>query len=126
MKPIYSLILLLSFATGVLQPVMPMVEYWVSEVNLVELFDSNDEFAACSTADSDLGSKKMNKLCDCGESESNDSESLLDTDFYPIPLQTLQHTGHQALTVVSENNAFIDEQILSHYYSTLSPPPRQV
>lgn len=126
MKSIYSLILLLSFITGVLQPVMPMVEYVVSEADVLNLFDAGDKTESCSATDSCLSLEKMVGICDCCEDESNDQESLLDTDFYPIPLQTIHYSGHQALTVVSENNALIDEQILSHYYSTLSPPPRQI
>jgi hypothetical protein len=126
MKSIYSLILLLSFITGVLQPVMPMVEYVVSEADVLNVFDAGDKTESCSATDSCLSLEKMAGICDCCEDESNDQESLLDTDFYPIPIQTVQTTSHPALTVISGNNAFTDEQILSHYYSTLSPPPKQV
>lgn len=125
MKPVYSLILLLSFVTGILQPVMPMVEYVISEINLVEVFGSGDETKSCSTADSNTDMGQIYKFCDCCETNNHKQESLLDTDFYPILLYTAQYTGHHALTVISENNALIDEQILAHYYSTLSPPPRQ-
>jgi hypothetical protein len=124
MKPIYSLILLLSFIIGVLQPVMPMVEYVVTEINLTKLFDSSDAMSSCSTADSNPDMDKITEFCECCETDNNEKESLLDTDFYPIPLHTIQYIGHHALTVTSENNVFIDEQILSDYYSTLSPPPR--
>ncbi|WP_340102486.1 hypothetical protein [Rhodohalobacter sp. 8-1] len=44
MKSVYSIILLLPFDTAVLQPVMPMAEYVVSKINLVDLFDSNGKF----------------------------------------------------------------------------------
>lgn len=121
MKRIYSLILLFSFTLGVLQPVMPMVEYVVAEGNLAELFHTS-EAVACPVADMDT----ICEACDCCDTSEDERESLLDTDFYPIPLQTVQFSGDNALTVLSEGHKLADEHILSNYYKTLAPPPRQV
>lgn len=123
MKRIYSLILLLSFTLGVIQPVMPMVEYVVAEGDLTELFHTNDGIA-CPIEDMDMDS--ICQSCDCCDSADGEQESLLDTDFYPIPLQTVQFSGDNALTVTTEGYTLADEQTLFHYYNTLAPPPRQV
>lgn len=45
MKRIYSLILLFSFVLGILQPVMPIVDYVIAEGNLTELFHTSDGMA---------------------------------------------------------------------------------
>lgn len=123
MKRIYSLILLFSFVLGVLQPVIPMVEYVVAEGDLTELFHTN-EGVACPVADMDMDT--ICQACDYCDTAEDERESLLDTDFYPIPLQTVQFSGDNALTVISEGYVLADEQILYHYYKTLAPPPRQV
>ncbi|MFO7847657.1 MAG: hypothetical protein R6V27_13915 [Balneolaceae bacterium] len=124
MKRIYSLILLLSFTLGVLQPVMPMVEYVVAEGDLTELFHSHNGTNTCPVTNQNQGMESICQACDCNESSAD--ESLLDTDFYPIPLQTVQYSGDHALTVISEGHALADEQTLSNYYATTAPPPRQV
>lgn len=121
MKRIYSFILLFSFVLGVLQPVMPMVEYVVAEGNLALLLHDNDA-AECPIED-----MKRDKIClasECCDAEDGEQESLLDTDFYPIPLQSGKTSGGNALMVVSEGHALTDEQILAHIYSTMAPPPR--
>lgn len=124
MKRIYSLILLLSFTLGVLQPVMPMVEYVVAEGDLTELFHSHNGLKTCPIANPDQDMDTICQACDC--SEASTDESLLDTDFYPIPLQTVQYLGDHALTVISEGHTLADEQTLFNYYATIVPPPRQV
>ncbi|NBC25632.1 MAG: hypothetical protein GVY08_02135 [Bacteroidetes bacterium] len=123
MKRIYSLILLFSFVLGILQPVMPMMEYVIAEGNLTELFHTSQEMA-CPLADIEMDT--ICQACDCCDRSEEKRESLLDTDFYPIPLQTVQFSGDNELTVLSEGHGLADEHILSHYYKTLVPPPRQV
>ena len=121
MKRIYSLILLLSFGLGAIQPVMPMMEYVVAEGRFADLFQSKGAMA-CPVADMDMD--KICLACDCCDTERGDQESLLDTDYYPIPLQIVPFSGDHALTVASEMYSLADEQTLMHYYTTSPPPPR--
>jgi len=90
---------------------------------LTELFHASDGMA-CPVADMEMDT--ICEACDCCDTSEENRESLLDTDFYPIPLQTVQFSGDNALILLSEGYIFTDEHILSHYYKTLAPPPRQV
>ncbi|MEX0662146.1 MAG: hypothetical protein WEA58_03830 [Balneolaceae bacterium] len=121
MKRIYSLILLLSFTLGVIQPVMPMVDFVVTGGEFLELFHSNNGFE-CPVQDIN----EIDQECECADGMSGENESLLDTEFYPIPLHVVQFSGEQNLTVAQEGYHIMDEQTLMHFYSKIAPPPRQV
>ena len=124
MKRIYSLILLFSFFTGVIQPVMPMVEYIMSEATVISLFSSDDESGACLLSDIDLTEDHISENCSCCNTGCDAPDSLLDTDFFPVHLQPVTGYDDQALSVISLNNRLSDERTFTLFSSTLSPPPR--
>jgi len=117
MKRIYPIILLLSFLTGTIQPVMPMIEYYLSHENLAEIFvfgDSDEE-------DCILGIIQNN--CDTDDQES---KQLLDLDYYPIPLQIQSLYIDRGLHLLTESFRPANEKIRLLFYYPNSPPPRLV
>lgn len=82
MKRIFSVILLFSLWVGIMQPVLPMIEYQLFEGSIMELLDSNPEGseASCTVAHSLL-------VSDCSNCGSEADSKLLDTDYYPITLK---------------------------------------
>ena len=126
MKRIYSLILLFSFFTGVIQPVMPMVEYVISEATMMSLFSPDEESEVCLLNEIDQTQAHIAENCSCCDTGSDGTDSLLDTDFFPVHLQPVSGYGDQALSVICINNRLTDERTVTLFSSTLSPPPREV
>lgn len=118
MKKLYSCILLFSFLTGVIQPVLPMVEVvYTAEGNLASLLSSVDaEFCSlsCDTSDHDA----------CEKCDYPDSDTLLDIEFYPIPLQVAEYSGTQILYKSTGLYSGGDDKLILGYYSTIPPPPK--
>lgn len=120
MKQLYSYILLLSFITGVIQPVLPMVEYVFSEEGqIAALFVTGDEMI-CSV------SIEKKNCDDCSLCDYQESDSLLDIEFYPIPLQVAGFSGGHILYQSAELYSGGDDQLTDFYYSTIPPPPKFV
>lgn len=118
MKKYYSIILLVSFVIGTLQPILPMLEYHLFEGDITTLL----------TADGSL-TKDTESMCIAVElpdsgSEENDSE-LLDIDYYPIPVKSNDETGMAILPVRGEQFIFIDNKVISPARDPSSPPPKQ-
>jgi hypothetical protein len=124
MKRIYSIILLFSFFTGVIQPVMPMVEYIMSEATVMSLFSPDEDSDICFLEDIDLAQDHISENCGCCDTGCDTPDSLLDTDFFPVHLQPVTGYEDQALSVLSLNNRLTDERTFTLFSSTLSPPPR--
>ena len=79
MKRFYSLILLVSFLVGVVQPILPMVEYQLYEGNVAELFDSGEHLVEHFNDGILFCIQKTAK-----SQQDNSDSDLLDEDFYPI------------------------------------------
>ncbi|MDR8390756.1 hypothetical protein NC796_06390 [Aliifodinibius sp. S!AR15-10] len=98
MKRTYSIILLLTFLVGTLQPILPMIEYQLFEGSIIELLSSKADNSeeSCTMVrclvDTDC-------LC-CGEDEDL---QLLDTDYYPLALK---------ITTIPEPHAFLSSSRL--------------
>lgn len=78
MNKSYALILLLSFLTGMLQPVLPMIEYQLYEDDLLEFFwqDLNPG--------EDLSALACLSYGNAAAQNSDGGDSLLNDNFYPL------------------------------------------
>lgn len=118
MKQLYSYILLLSFFTGVLQPVLPMAEYILSEEGEIATLFSTGGEKICLT------SHEKNDCDNCSLCDYPDSDSLLDIEFYPIPLQVAGSAGEHILYQSNAHYSGGDDGLPEFYYSTIPPPPK--
>lgn len=118
MKLIYSHILLIALMTGTLQPALPMLEFSVFKGSLIELLAERSE-SACSGMYCDL----VTEECPCDTSESQ-SESLLDVDYYPVPLNIQDNPLPDAFSRQLDRCYQGDEQTVVLHYKTDLPPPR--
>lgn len=80
MKKVYSIILLLTFIVGTLQPIIPMVEYQLYEGNLIELL-------AGEVCPSEESCDMIQCFPDVDCPSCDDTQQLLDADYYPLALQ---------------------------------------
>lgn len=117
MKRIYSIILLLSFLVGTIQPILPMIEIVFTEGVISELVQPLHA-DSCSI-------NVLQKSCEDSDCcNHNNDETLLDMDFYPIPLQITASPHLNGLFETKENFSAKDEQLIFLYYQTLAPPPK--
>lgn len=119
MKRIYSILLLLSFFIGTIQPVMPMVEYAFNEGRLLELIQSiNGESCTMATL------QDISEECDC--CDHSDSDAMLNIDYYPIPLEVTPLVVNHLIYTTQIALLITDENTITHHYSTPTPPPRLI
>lgn len=82
MRRLYSLILLFSLAVGIMQPVLPMIEYQLFEGNIIEMLTTE----ACTAEHS--GDHICCALNTPGSDRDGEADqNLLDLDYYPLALQ---------------------------------------
>ncbi len=118
MKRIYAIIFLLSILIGAFQPVTPIAELLVQGKSMADLFDlaeiRHDE--ACPLKDIHTV-----KDCTCCQYEGL---QLLDTDFYPVPVNTVATPAIQISPYGSILSNPLSEGIDYLYYPPVPPPPR--
>jgi len=119
MNRFYSIMLLLSFFIGTLQPVMPMVEFVIYEGRLLELIQP--------IADEDCTMTALQEICEeCDCCNHNDSDELLNFDYYPIHLEVMPSVAKHVSLETQLAMQLTDESTIAHPYSTPTPPPRSV
>lgn len=124
MKKIYSVILLFSFIVGVLQPVLPMAEFYISDKGeLTELFDHGPSSMSCDDNKCMEMSNEKEMCTDC-DHDSKQGKSLLDIDYYPIPIKMSGNTGITDLTAYSKQHPIISESVRVFYQNPNTPPPK--
>lgn len=116
MKRVYSIILLFSFLTGAMQPIMPMIEYQLYSGNLIEFFGSDDE-SPCENLIQLL--KK-----DCHDQQNDAQQSLLDDDYYPLALQTVAPPKAMVTFNKGKLEIFVSSHLKTRPFSISPPPPR--
>lgn len=123
MKKIYSIILLFSLLTGVLQPVMPMIEFHLFQGDLLELFleenthpEEDCDQICCSIVD----------MSNCQNQKNESSPDLLDGDYYPVPIQLPGNDDRVNLLKQSGLYTTINENYTGQYHCPAPPPPRPV
>ena len=119
MKQIYSVILLFSFLVGIVQPILPMIEYQVHEGNIMELLDEGPcegehtgEMFCCAI------DKK------CMDRTNNMDQSLLDIDYYPLALQINTAPLPKIFPNSSSLHLSLINDTSSPTFLPISPPPR--
>lgn len=120
MKKLYSYILLLSFFTGAIQPVLPMAEYIFSEEGEIAALFNGSCDTICSMTTEEMDGEEC-KLCDYP-----DAEDLLDIEYYPIPLQVTSSSNAHILYESAVIYSAVEDQLTDFYYSTIPPPPKFV
>lgn len=118
MKKIYSVILVVSFLIGTMQPILPMIEYQLHEGDVFELFYKG-EISTENVCD-----LNVSKLDNGKKQQSDENRNLLDIDYYPLALQISTipksivfpyETTFHLLTIIN-----IDSPLIL----PISPPPR--
>ncbi|HEX6982598.1 MAG TPA: hypothetical protein VF181_07540 [Balneolaceae bacterium] len=116
MKKIYSIILLFSFLTGAMQPIMPMIEYQLYSGNLIEFFDSGNG----NPCDDLIQLLKK----DCQDQQNDAQQSLLDDDYYPLALQTAAPPKAIIILDKGKLEIFISHHLKTRPFSINPPPPK--
>ena len=119
MKRIFSFILLFSLWVGIMQPVLPMMEYQLFEGSILELLDSEsgDSEAACKIV-------HYLMITDCSNCGSDIDQKLLDTDYYPITLKIVAIPDPHAFLSGSIFYLPLIEDLAGPTFLPNSPPPR--
>lgn len=121
MKKIYSVILLITFLVGTLQPILPMIEYQLFEGNIIELLAAGD---VCHFQDSCEMTQYMNGV-DC-PIDKNDDQQLLDTDFYPLALEIAAVPDPRIFLIGARIYLPTAENVIGPALPSLPPPPRMI
>lgn len=115
MKKFYSLILLVSFLVGTLQPILPAIDFELNRGNIIALLNSSD----CDTESFEYIFKP-----DCTSGVDNDDQSLLDIDYYPLALQLTAIPAPTVFPHKSRAYLPLKKNILSPSFLPNPPPPR--
>lgn len=120
-RKLYSVILLFSMLSGIMQPVIPMIEYHLFENGLPSvLIPQAEEIAVfCNTL---AETETTPALCRC-EDDMPDSE-LLNDEFYPVPVKISGSEGSPHLTESNGYYPLYDEKTRIRHSLPSSPPPR--
>lgn len=115
MKRIYSIILLLAFCVGVIQPIMPMIEYQLYSGSIINLLGSSPD----DSCDDPLLIVEAN----CPK-EQNSTQDLLDDSYYPIALQISASPELRVFQHVQPFNLASSNTIHNIAYTPTPPPPK--
>ena len=118
MKQIYAAILLVTFVVGTLQPVIPMVEYQLFEGNIVELFAGD----YCDTAEVCEMDCCVSDL-DCPNSDAEQNQELLNTDFYPLALDITRVPDPRVFLIGERFDLPIANKVINPTKLPTLPPP---
>ena len=119
MKQLYSVILLFSFTIGIVQPILPMVEYQLYDGSVIKLLDEGP----CE------GEHTGNMFCcaidkDCKDRNNQMDQSLLDIDYYPLAIQITTAPSPEIFPNSSSLHLSLINDASSPTFLPLSPPPR--
>lgn len=115
MKRIYSIILLLAFFVGIMQPIMPMIEYQLYSGNIINLLTSNPDYPC------DGPLLIMEAAC---REEQNTAQDLLDDSYYPLALQMTAPPELRAFPLEKKLSFNLEPHIHNLSYTPTPPPPR--
>lgn len=121
MKRIYSVILLFTFLVGILQPILPMIEYQLFKGNVVELL--NNEKSKSQTPCQKVQNIIHSNNQDC---QNNEGQQLLDTDYYPLALEITTISDSRVCLKSTRFYLLIVKDVISPTFLPNPPPPRVV
>lgn len=121
MKRLYSIILLVVFLVGALQPIMPMIEYQLYEESLVDLINSD---LRTEMMDDSEQSNCTTTSFDCPICDDNDEQELLDTDYYPLAVDIAQIPELVAMLQNARVYLPVAKNVVSPTFLPVPPPPK--
>jgi hypothetical protein len=122
MKRLYSTILLVSFCTGALQPIVPMAEYIFTQGELLQIvFMDHDNNYRSSGA---FCTHDVSTLADDWNNSTGEQSPLIDMEYYPIPVQMSSVYSPELPPLSLRTYAPEHPQIHSIFYNPVTPPPR--
>jgi len=123
MKHLYSIILLLVFLVGTLQPVMPMIEYQLFEGDLVELLSSRPAMEMMGINDAESAHCSSSAFS-CPVCDSDEEEQLLDMDYYPLAVDIA--TVPDMIAVPQSTRIYLPfaRNVISPTFLPVPPPPK--
>ncbi len=119
MKRIYSIILQFAFTVGIVQPILPMVEYHLHKGDLSKFFQGN--------APVQESCEVLNCLCNCSancDTQEQEQQYLLDVEFYPIPIKIFSSPDLTLNPEPSMLYIFIHNSLQAPHPRNSSPPPK--
>ena len=119
MKKIYSAILLFAFLVGMLQPILPMIEYHLFEGSITELIATDE-----ASSENFLGHELQYKDFGQEQNEPGADKNLLDTDYYPLALDIVTLSKPDAFFISSRYYLPNADDITSPTFLPNPPPPR--
>lgn len=123
MKRTYSTILLLAFTVGALQPVTPMVEFYLNDSPLTTLMTGETDSEPMCTANCiALAIDQID--CKQNTDPQRDEVQLLDVEYYPIPLTMKSDPPIGVLPEGKERYIDRCDDLIKNYLYPTSPPPR--
>jgi len=121
MKRLYSIILLVVFLVGTLQPITPMIEYQLYEGSLVDLINSDLQ---TEMMDGSEESHCPTKSFDCPICDDRDDQELLDTDYYPLAVDITTVPDMIAISQKARIYLPVADDVISPTFLPVPPPPR--
>jgi len=121
MKRLYSIILLVVFLVGTLQPITPMIEYQLYEGSLVDLINSDLQ---TEMMDGSEESHCPTKSFDCPICDDSDDQELLDTDYYPLAVDITTVPDMIAISQKARIYLPVANDVISPTFLPVPPPPR--
>ncbi|HLR24649.1 MAG TPA: hypothetical protein VK112_02195 [Fodinibius sp.] len=119
MKRFYSVILLLSFLVGTLQPILPMIEYQMHEGSVLEFFSH------------DKGLSGVVNTIDCFVAQNSASDhdaehdkSLLNDNYYPLGIDTAMAAPIVVFPRIDWLYPPVDQNTEGPSFFPSPPPPR--
>lgn len=122
MKRLYSIILLISFLAGAVYPATPMIEYFLSQIEICDIAppDMSEKTDCCLNCHIEF------ELTECEKCQSDKPEKMLDVDHYPIPLKISGQLPMEIIPRTIGKFMYGSEQVINYYQLPASPPPRHV
>ncbi len=120
MKRIYATIFLLSFMIGAMQPVMPMIYFLIDGGELTHI-------VAPGFFEKPYSSEGKYCTFDLGpfdDFEENNSNKLLDTDYYPLPVNVDNTIYDTILNEKFAGHITLSQDALDLFLYSGTPPPR--
>jgi|SRR5699024_1746244 len=121
MKRFYSVILLLSFLVGVMQPILPMIEYQLYGDGVWKLLIHNED-----TADQSFISVSSVSEGQSPQQKKDINEPLLNDNYYPIGVQNAVVMSIYNRTHVGWWQPHISQDIKNPSFLPIIPPPKYV
>lgn len=121
MKRLYSIILLVVFLVGTMQPIIPMIEYQLFEGDLLVLLSS--EFQTDLSVQEGVAHCPISAFS-CPACDDDEQKDLLDTDYYPLAVDISTVPGLIAVPQQRRIYLPVAVEVVSPTFLPFPPPPQ--